>query len=77
MKNNLQAVAALVRLQPAPAEMKDDLIRRISAMSAVHQHIYESYQFGDVEASSYLTRILAGLKEAPRRALNSTGSSIL
>ena len=64
VKNNLQAVAALVRLQPAPPEMKDDLIRRISAMSAVHQHIYESDQFGDVEASTYLSRMLAGLKES-------------
>jgi two-component sensor histidine kinase len=44
--------------------MKDDLIRRISAMSAVHQHIYESDQFGDVDASGYLSRLLAGLKES-------------
>jgi two-component system, sensor histidine kinase PdtaS len=64
VKNNLQAVASLVRLQQAPPEMKDDLIRRISAMSAVHQHIYESDQFGDVEASGYLSRLLAGLKES-------------
>jgi two-component sensor histidine kinase len=63
VKNNLQAVSAMVRLQSAPAEMKEDLNRRIAAISAVHQHIYESDQFGDVDASGYLGKLLAGLKE--------------
>jgi two-component sensor histidine kinase len=64
VKNNLQAVSALIRLQPGPPEMKDDLTRRISAMSAVHQHMYESDQFGDLDASGYLGKLLAGLKES-------------
>jgi two-component system, sensor histidine kinase PdtaS len=50
VKNNLQAVAAMVKLQQAPAAMKEDLTRRIAAMSAVHQHIYESDQFGALDA---------------------------
>ena len=64
VKNNLQAVTAMVRLQAAPAEMKDDLARRIAAMTAVHQHMYESDQFGDVDASAYLGKLLGGLKES-------------
>lgn len=68
VKNNLQQVAALVKLQQAPAAMKEDLIRRISAMSAVHQHIYESDQFGVLDAEAYLAKLLAGLRDsAPPR----------
>ena len=66
VKNNLQQVAALIRLQQAPAAMKEDLTRRIVAMSAVHQHIYESDQFGALDAEVYLARVLAELtRSAP------------
>lgn len=64
VKNNLQQVVALIRLQQAPAAMKEDLTRRIAAMSAVHQHIYESDQFGVLDAEAYLARVLAGLRDA-------------
>ncbi|MDP3492774.1 MAG: histidine kinase dimerization/phosphoacceptor domain -containing protein [Hyphomonadaceae bacterium] len=64
VKNNLQQVAALVKLQQAPAQMKEDLIRRIAAMSAVHQHIYESDQFGALDAEGYLAKLLAGLRDS-------------
>lgn len=64
VKNNLQQVSALIRLQQAPAAMKEDLIRRIAAMSAVHQHIYESDQFGVLDAEAYLAKLLAGLRES-------------
>ena len=44
MKNNLQQVVSLdPSCSSAPPAMKEDLTRRnMSAMSAVHQHIYES-----------------------------------
>ncbi len=64
VKNNLQAVASMVRLQNAPAAMKEDLTRRIAAMTAVHQHIYESDQFGALDAEAYLAKLLAGLRES-------------
>jgi two-component sensor histidine kinase len=64
VKNNLQAVASLVRLQSAPAEMKEDLIRRIAAMTAVHQHMYETDQFGDLDVEGYLGRLLASQQES-------------
>ena len=64
VKNNLQQVASLVRLQQAPAAMKEDLTRRIVAMSAVHQHIYESDQFGSLDAEAYLARVLASLRDS-------------
>lgn len=64
VKNNLQQVSALVKLQQAPAAMKEDLTRRIAAMSAVHQHIYETNQFGALDAESYLAKLLAGLRDS-------------
>lgn len=64
VKNNLQQVASLVRLQQAPAAMKEDLTRRIVAMSAVHQHIYESDQFGILDAEAYLARVLSSLRDS-------------
>ncbi len=64
VKNNLQLVSSLIRLQQAPTAMKDDLIRRIAAMSAVHQHIYESDQFGVLDAEAYLDKLLAGLRDS-------------
>ena len=64
VKNNLQQVAAMVKLQQAPAQMKEDLTRRIAAMSAVHQHIYESDQFGALDAEAYLAKLLTGLRDS-------------
>lgn len=64
VKNNLQQVASMIRLAQAPAAMKEDLTRRIVAMSAVHQHIYESDQFGVLDAEAYLARVLAGLRDS-------------
>lgn len=64
VKNNLQQVTSLIRLQQAPSAMKDDLTRRITAMSAVHQHIYESDQFGALDAEAYLARVLKGLSDS-------------
>ncbi len=64
VKNNLHQVSSLIRLQQAPAAMKEDLTRRITAMSAVHQHIYESDQFGVIDAEVYLERVLKGLRDS-------------
>lgn len=64
VKNNLQQVVSLIRLQQAPPAMKEDLTRRIAAMSAVHQHIYESDQFGELDAEAYLARVLSGLRDS-------------
>ncbi len=58
VKNNLQTVASLVRLQPLPATAREDLGRRISAMVAVHEQIYRSDQFDEVEAGDYIERLV-------------------
>lgn len=58
VKNNLQTVASLVRLQPLPLAAREDMGRRISAMVAVHEQIYRSDQFDKVQASGYIDRLV-------------------
>jgi two-component sensor histidine kinase len=63
VKNNLQTVAALVRLQPGPAEAQEELIRRIAAMTSVHEHIYGSDQFDRIDMADYIRTLIARLRE--------------
>ena len=58
VKNNLQTVASLVRLQPLPAGAREDMGRRITAMVAVHEQIYRSDQFDQVQAAGYIERLV-------------------
>lgn len=62
VKNNLQTVAALVQIQPGPADAKDELIRRIAAMTAVHEHIYSSDQYRRVDLAGYIRRLVSGVQ---------------
>lgn len=61
IKNNLQMVAALVKLQPGEESQKQILSSRIHAMGAVHQLMYESGDFSALDARSYVQRLLDGL----------------
>lgn len=61
VKNNLQAVLALVRLQRLPPEVRDDMGRRIGAMIAVHEQIYNTDQFEEVEVAPYATRLISDI----------------
>jgi two-component sensor histidine kinase len=64
VKNNLQAVSALVRLQPGPREAKDELMRRIQAMSMVHEHIYSSDQFDRIDLEDYVRTLVSVLRQS-------------
>lgn len=67
VKNNLQAVSALVRLQPIPEQARKEMVHRISAMIAVHEQIYQSDQFDRVEAAPYLARVISEIAKAYNR----------
>ncbi len=67
VKNNLQAVSALVRLQPIPEQARKEMVHRISAMIAVHEQIYQSDQFDRVEAAPYLSRVICEIAKAYNR----------
>lgn len=66
VKNNLQAVASLVRLQPLSQERKDDMVRRIGAMVAVHEQIYGTNQFDQVDAARYIERLVVEVADGFR-----------
>ncbi len=61
VKNNLQAVASLIRLQPIPGELKADISRRIEAMVAVHEQIYGSDQFDRIQLVPYVKRLVTDI----------------
>ncbi len=50
VKNNLQSVQSLVRMQDMPASAKIDLQSRLSAMAAMHEHIYKHDRYEDIDA---------------------------
>lgn len=64
IKNNLQTVASLVRLQPLPLDARKSIAGRIGAMVAVHEHIYQNDEYGDVSVVDYLHRLIDDIKEA-------------
>lgn len=70
VKNNLQAVSALVRLQPIPEQARKEMVNRISAMIAVHEQLYQSDQFDRVEVAPYLTRVIGEIAKAYNRDVN-------
>ncbi len=50
VKNNLQSVQSLVRMQDMPKSAKIDLQSRLSAMAAMHEHIYRHDRYEDIDA---------------------------
>ncbi|PWW04072.1 signal transduction histidine kinase [Hoeflea marina] len=57
VKNNLQTVMSLVRLQKMAPEDKKSLLGRIAAMVAVHEEMYSSDKFESVEVAPYLQKL--------------------
>lgn len=63
VKNNLQSVQSLVRMQNIPAETKSDLQGRIAAMTAVHEHMYRLDQYAEIAADELIPSIVDPLKQ--------------
>ncbi|CAG1010986.1 MAG: sensor histidine kinase [Rhizobiaceae bacterium] len=61
VKNNLQSVQSLIRMQNIPDQAKMDLQGRIAAMTAVHEHIYRLDQYAEVEAGDFIPAIVEPL----------------
>jgi two-component sensor histidine kinase len=62
VKNNLQAVSSMVQLHPLDEQTKLAMRRRIAAMSAIHEHIYQSDKFRTVSVKAYLETLIEDLK---------------
>lgn len=67
VKNNMQVIISLIRLQTNELEGKDeqeafiDLEQRISAMSYVHEELYKSHNLADINFDDYLGKISTNL----------------
>jgi two-component system, sensor histidine kinase PdtaS len=61
IKNNMQSVASLVRLQPISDDAKAAMNARIAAMSAVHEQAYRSDHYADVELDGYLDLLVTNI----------------
>ena len=61
VKNNLQTVMALIRLQGLKPDMVQRLHERISAMSAVHEQMYGFDQFRSVRARDFIPNLVRTL----------------
>jgi two-component sensor histidine kinase len=62
VKNNLESVNALLRLQKIAPAAREELGRRLYAMSSVHEHIYRSSNFAEVRARNYLLDLIANIR---------------
>lgn len=58
VKNNLQSVQSLVRMQDMPASAKLDLQSRLAAMAAMHEHIYQFDRYVDIDARDFVPVIV-------------------
>lgn len=64
VKNNLQSVQALVRMQDIPNEAKRDLQARFAAMAAMHEHIYKHDRYHDIDAHDFVPAVVDQVKVA-------------
>lgn len=72
IKNNLQSVASLVKLQPISNEAKTSMSDRIAAMSAVHELAYSSEQYDETNLTKYLTLLIDNLARSARPGIDVT-----
>ncbi len=57
VKNNLQSVQSLVRMQDIPQQAKLDLQSRFAAMAAMHEHIYQHDRYQDIDAHDFIPAV--------------------
>lgn len=64
VKNNLQSMQSLIRMQDLPKEVKRDIHLRFAAMSSVHEHMYHHDAYAALEAPAFVASIVEPLVEA-------------
>jgi two-component sensor histidine kinase len=72
VKNNLQSIMSMIRMHSMPERVKKDLQSRISAMAAVHEHLYRVDQVSEINADALIRGIVSALlkgSDPPIRAL--------
>lgn len=72
VKNNLQAIVSMVRMHDLPEGIKSDLQSRISAMAAVHQHLYRLDQVSEIDAPTLIPGVVNPLRHSFDREVDIT-----
>jgi len=61
VKNNMQIISSLIRMQDRVQTSPDETIRRVQAMALVHDLIYTHDQFASVNLAAYAHRMLESM----------------
>ncbi|WP_375589746.1 cache domain-containing protein [Hoeflea alexandrii] len=64
VKNNMQSMQSLVRMQNLPEAIKTDIQLRFAAMSAVHEHMYNRDAYAALDAPAFISSITEKLFQA-------------
>jgi two-component system, sensor histidine kinase PdtaS len=65
VKNNMQIISSLIRMQERVGTSSDETIRRVQAMALVHDLIYTQGQFAAVDLAAYTHRLVDTLRNGP------------
>jgi two-component sensor histidine kinase len=61
VKNNLQSIMSMIRMHNMSERVKKDLQSRISAMAAVHEHLYRVDQVSEINANTLIRGIVSAM----------------
>nr|CAD6630217.1 sensor histidine kinase [arsenite-oxidising bacterium NT-25] len=64
VKNNLQSVQAVIKMQQLPPQVQQSLASRIGAMMTVHEQIYGHDQFGRIPVAQLLPALVQTIVKA-------------
>jgi two-component sensor histidine kinase len=65
VKNNMQIISSLIRMQERVGTSSDETIRRVQAMALVHDLIYTQAQFAAIDLGAYTKRLVDTLRNGP------------
>jgi two-component sensor histidine kinase len=69
VKNNMQIISSLIRMQERVGTSSEETIRRVQAMALVHDLIYTQEQFAGVDLAAYAERLVEALKAGPAHGI--------
>jgi two-component sensor histidine kinase len=62
VKNNMQIISSLIRMQERVQTSPEETVRRVQAMALVHDLIYSHGDFASVNLAAYAHRLVEGVK---------------
>ena len=69
VKNNMQIITSLIRMQERVGTSSDETIRRVQAMALVHDLIYTQGEFAAVDLAAYSGRLVETLRHGPAHGI--------